>query len=157
VCLSPLGQEKWATVYPAYGDEDVFPSRVQVDENGNVYVACETGLGGSSRITLVKYNQVAVSVHNEPEPAPASFGLSQNYPNPFNPSTKIQFSLPRSGIVTLKVYNTLGEEVASLLEGERTAGVYTLEWNANGFASGVYFYQLKAGEYSETKKLLLLR
>ncbi|MGI0009983.1 MAG: T9SS type A sorting domain-containing protein, partial [Nitrosopumilaceae archaeon] len=68
---------------------------------------------------------------------PTSFSLEQNYPNPFNPGTTIQFSLPRSGYVTLKVYNTLGAEVATLVAENLSAGRHAVEWNANGLAGGV--------------------
>jgi hypothetical protein len=88
---------------------------------------------------------------------PGKFVLAQNYPNPFNPSTKVEFSLPRSSYVTLKVFNLLGEEVAALAGQNFTAGSYRVDWNAKGVASGVYFYRLVAGAYVETKKMLLLR
>ena len=88
---------------------------------------------------------------------PRAFALHQNYPNPFNPSTTIEFSLPRSGYVTLLVYSTLGEEVATLVSENLSAGRYTAEWDASAFSSGVYFYRLQAGEFVETKKLILLR
>jgi len=77
--------------------------------------------------------------------------------NPFNPSTTIEFSLPRSGYVRLKVFNILGEEVATLVEEELDVGTYTRRWNAIGVASGIYFYRLQTGDFVDTKKLLLLR
>lgn len=83
--------------------------------------------------------------------------LANNYPNPFNPSTKIQFSLPKAAYVTLKIYNSLGQEVTKLVSENMNAGTYTTEWNASGFASGVYFCRLDAGSFVETKKLVLLR
>ncbi|MFQ5864950.1 MAG: metallophosphoesterase [bacterium] len=88
---------------------------------------------------------------------PRHFALKQNFPNPFNPSTTIEFSLPRSAYVILNVYNVLGEEVATLLSETLPAARYTYNWNASGLASGVYYYRLQAGEFSETKRLLLLR
>lgn len=88
---------------------------------------------------------------------PGEFVLAQNYPNPFNPSTKIEFSLPRSTYATLKVFNLLGAEVATLVGQEFAAGSYTVDWSASGAPSGVYFYRLVAGAYVETKKMLLLR
>ncbi len=83
--------------------------------------------------------------------------LYQNYPNPFNPTTTIEFSLPRSGYTTLKVFNTLGEEVATLVAENVSAGRYKVEWNADGLASGIYLYRLQAREFVETKKLVLLK
>ncbi len=91
------------------------------------------------------------------ENAPREFTLFQNYPNPFNPSTTIQYSIPKTTYVSLNIYNTLGQEVAQLVSQQMNTGTYTTEWNASGFASGVYFYRMQAGSYSETKKLILLR
>jgi len=83
--------------------------------------------------------------------------LKQNYPNPFNSSTKIGFSLPYPGLVTLKVYDTLGREIATILQGEHCDYQHEVEWNAAGFASGVYFYRLRAGDFLQTRKLTILR
>jgi len=91
------------------------------------------------------------------ENKPTSYALKQNYPNPFNPSTQIEFSIPQQSFVTLKVYDMLGKEVATLVNGEREPGSYTTTWNAQGCPSGVYFYRLTAGSYTMTRKLLLLR
>jgi hypothetical protein len=83
--------------------------------------------------------------------------LFANYPNPFNPSTKIRFVIPKSSFVSLKVYNVLGKEAATLVNEERPAGSYEVEFDALSLPSGVYFYQLRAGNYIETKKMILLR
>jgi len=88
---------------------------------------------------------------------PVQLMLTQNYPNPFNPSTTIEFALPQSGFVMLKVYNVLGEEVATLIAGEHPAGTFKATWDASDMPSGVYFYRLSAGEYVETKKAVLMR
>ncbi len=92
--------------------------------------------------------------------APQEFSLLQNYPNPFNPSTRIQYSLEKAAQVSLKVYNLLGQEVATLVNGRQEAGSYTVQFSANGgstFASGVYFYRLEAGSFVSTKKLILMK
>lgn len=86
-----------------------------------------------------------------------SYGLAQNYPNPFNPSTTISFSIPNESHVTLKIYDVLGREVATLVNGNFKAGGYTKTWNATSVSSGIYFYRLEAGNYSETKKLNLIK
>ena len=88
---------------------------------------------------------------------PLEFLLEQNYPNPFNPVTVIKYSIPEVSNVTLKLYNLLGEEVATLVNEEKVAGYHKLEFNAINLPSGVYFYQLRAGKYIETKKMLLLK
>jgi len=86
-----------------------------------------------------------------------SFDLEQNYPNPFNPSTTIKFSIPEAGIITLRVFNLLGEEVATLLNGERTAGVYEATFDASRLSSGIYFYTLESKNFKSTKKMALLK
>ncbi|MFA6473127.1 MAG: T9SS type A sorting domain-containing protein [Candidatus Latescibacterota bacterium] len=91
------------------------------------------------------------------EDMPSAFRLSQNFPNPFNPVTTIEYSVPQSQFVTLKIFNTLGEEVATLVEGKVASGSHTAAWNATGYASGIYFYQLEAGSTRLTKKLLLMK
>jgi endoglucanase len=88
---------------------------------------------------------------------PAIFSLMQNYPNPFNPSTTISFSLPSKSIVSLKVFDLTGKEIAIIVSQELSAGKYSRQWNAANMSSGIYFYQLQAGTYTETKKLLLLK
>lgn len=85
------------------------------------------------------------------------YRLEQNYPNPFNPTTKIEFNIPESGFVSLKIYNILGNEIATLINEEKTAGGYRVDFDATKLPSGVYFYTLKAGSFSQTRKMLLLK
>ena len=89
--------------------------------------------------------------------SPSTFSLKQNYPNPFNPSTVISYQLPVSGDVTLKVYDVLGNEVATLINEEKSAGSYEVEFNASSLPSGTYFYQLKAGSFIEAKKMVVIK
>ncbi|HAP36526.1 MAG TPA: hypothetical protein DCQ28_11510 [Bacteroidetes bacterium] len=88
---------------------------------------------------------------------PAQFSLDQNYPNPFNPTTTIAFSIPQAGNVTLKIFDALGREVATLVNGVRSAGEFNVVFNASSLASGMYLYCLQAGSYVETKKLVLMK
>ncbi len=88
---------------------------------------------------------------------PTKFYLKQNYPNPFNPQTTIEFSIPYNEFVTLKIYDVFGREVATLVDTQLTAGSYTFSWNAEKNACGIYYYQLKAGEFSQMRKMILLR
>ena len=88
---------------------------------------------------------------------PVSFSLHQNYPNPFNPTTVIEFSVPQTGNVDLKVFNVLGQEVASLQHGVLPAGLHSVTFDASRLASGVYLYKITAGSFSSTKKMLLLK
>lgn len=106
-------------------------------------------------------DEILVSVDNE-NLNPVSFSLEQNYPNPFNPSTVISYHLPVNSDVTLKVYDILGNEVVTLVNEYKTAGRYEVEFNVTyesirAIASGIYFYQLRAGDYTQTKKMVLLR
>jgi hypothetical protein len=88
---------------------------------------------------------------------PNTFRLGQNYPNPFNPSTTIKYGLPKNSFVTLKVYDILGREVTTLVNENKMAGTYQVNFNASNLASGIYFYTIKAGDFSQTKKMLLVK
>jgi hypothetical protein len=88
---------------------------------------------------------------------PTTYSLEQNYPNPFNPATTFSFKIPYSSFVILKVYNILGQEVATLVDEEMQPGSYEVRWDASGMASGVYLYRLQAKDFIDTKKLVLLR
>ncbi len=108
----------------------------------------------------------ATSVVQESGNSPSEYSLFQNYPNPFNPITKIKFAIGQDFRsvyqgwpvrTTLRIYNTLGTEVTTLVDDNKEPGIYEVEWNAEGFASGVYFCEMKSGEYSETMKLILLK
>ena len=101
-------------------------------------------------------DEIVVSVEDDILTA-SNFSLEQNYPNPFNPSTTIKYSIPSSGFVSLKVYDVLGNEVATLINEEKSAGSYEVEFSAAGLSSGIYFYKLQSGNLVETKKMILLR
>ncbi|MBK7229775.1 MAG: T9SS type A sorting domain-containing protein [Ignavibacteriales bacterium] len=88
---------------------------------------------------------------------PTHFVLEQNYPNPFNPSTKINWQSPVAGIQSIRVYDVLGNEVATLVNEFRNAGIYEVDFDASKLSSGVYFYQLKSGEFIQTKKMILIK
>ena len=88
---------------------------------------------------------------------PQVYSLSQNYPNPFNPATNFSFDLPVASHVTLTIFNVLGQEVTTLIDKKMEAGSHTVEWNAARFSSGVYFYRISAGNFTETKKMMILK
>lgn len=104
-------------------------------------------------------NYYLVSLHQISSEIPKGFSLSQNYPNPFNPSTIIKFAISGVSVAQtfLSVYDILGNEVAVLVNQNLHPGEYQVEWNASSFPSGVYYYKLQAGEYSETKKMVLIK
>jgi hypothetical protein len=88
---------------------------------------------------------------------PTEYKLFANYPNPFNPSTIIQYQLPTNGMVTVKVYDILGREVKTLVNDYKTAGNYSVNFDASRLASGIYFYQIRAGNFTSTKKMMYLK
>lgn len=87
----------------------------------------------------------------------SGFSLMQNFPNPFNPVTKIEFSIPGKEFVSLKIYNIQGREVADIVNASLPAGNYSVEWNAGGVPSGIYYYRISAGEFIQTRSMILLR
>jgi hypothetical protein len=111
----------------------------------------KTGAG----IELVFLNRTVTAARERVASNIRSFALLQNYPNPFNPTTHIRYALQQRAPVSLKVFDLAGREVATLVEGTQDEGSYTVEWNARTFPSGAYFYRLAAGNYSETKRLIL--
>jgi L-ascorbate metabolism protein UlaG (beta-lactamase superfamily) len=104
----------------------------------------------------IELNAGTTSVKNDAT-LPLMFTLSQNYPNPFNPSTQIDFALQKSSFVSLKIFDALGREISTLVSGYLSEGNHTRHWNAGSMQSGVYFYRLQAGNFIETKKLVLLK
>ncbi|TRZ64446.1 T9SS C-terminal target domain-containing protein, partial [bacterium] len=88
---------------------------------------------------------------------PNKYSLAQNYPNPFNPVTKINYALPKQGFVTLKVFDILGREVKTLVNEMKSAGSYSVEFNGNELASGVYFYRLESNKFTDVKRMLLIK
>ncbi len=115
------------------------------------------GLGATGGIGgFIKYS-IPTGITPINSNIPAEFSLSQNYPNPFNPSTMIKFSLPKSGNVTLKVYNTIGKEVETLINEDMSAGTYEVTFDASKLNSGMYFYRLNTNGFSETKRMMLVK
>ncbi len=129
----------------------------------NPYVSCLVAnseylyagiVGGLWRMPL---NDAVASVGAEAKGMAVQFQLEQNYPNPFNPSTTITFELPKTSQVTLTVYDILGREVSVLVNERKSAGVHDVKFDASGLSSGVYFYRLQAGDFTQTRKLCLIR
>jgi DNA-binding beta-propeller fold protein YncE len=127
-----------------------------------------SGLGYNSRdnilgVTNYEGNRIdlidleTTDVEYEKSSTPGGFQLEQNYPNPFNPSTTISYSIPKKDFVSLKVYDVLGNEIATLIEEEKPAGKYEIEFNAVELTSGIYFYRIITGSFVETKSMILLK
>src|SRR5262249_5770128 len=100
--------------------------------------------------------ELSTSAESE-QPNPQSFNLSQNYPNPFNPTTAITYQLSAVSQVSLRVFDILGQEVATLVNEQKQPGTYSVAWDASDVSSGVYLYRLQTGNFTETKKLVLLK
>jgi hypothetical protein len=111
----------------------------------------------SASILNIQLDPKLSAVNSAPSSTPAQYSLSQNYPNPFNPSTTINYQIPQSGKVSLIVYDILGREVASLVNGFKSAGSYTITFNSSSLPSGIYFYQLKVNDFLFLKKMILLK
>jgi hypothetical protein len=121
-----------------------------VNINGNDYYFN----GYAINISYILVNTTGILADNN---IIKGYSLSQNYPNPFNPSTNISFNIPSKSFVSLRIFDLLGKEVATIVSEEMSAGSYSREWNASAFSSGVYFYRLTAGNFVQTRKLCLLR
>jgi hypothetical protein len=124
----------WLSFYDSFGRYYYFPGTTEI----HVYY---------STITEITEREITIK----------EFNLSQNYPNPFNPSTNIEFSLPKSEYVELKVFNLLGQEVSTLVSRKLNQGNHTYTFDGKNLASGIYYYQLVAGDYRQVKKMVLIK
>jgi hypothetical protein len=147
-----LDSLKWEFVTPLSPTER--PRAIDFSPNGNTaYIGCFGGAG----YMLVQKVDKTVGVEDQGEVVVNGYKLSQNYPNPFNPTTKINFELSASGFTTLKIYDMLGNEVATLVQNELTAGSHSVNFNASDLASGTYMYQLNVNGTRITNKMVLLK
>ncbi len=121
---------------------------VTIGPDGKIYASTTNGLYVSAAFTAVK---------SEDKQFIKNYALMQNYPNPFNPATKIKYSIPKSGFVSLKVYDVLGREVATLANEQKSAGNYEVNFDASKLSSGIYYYRISAGNYIATKKMILMK
>ena len=132
-------------------------SWVPVDYNFSLAVSGDTYNFTGYRIIISYFLVNATDVPGDMSNIVKGYSLSQNYPNPFNPSTTIRYGLPNRSHVTLTVFNTLGQQVAVLQNGEQEAGYHEVKFDGAALSSGVYFYRIQAGTFVETKRLLLIR
>jgi len=158
----PLLDWKYISTPPTYPVLDVIPYQSTILH----FVLQADSLEGNSNPLILNaqyyhasYETLILDIWNavENELQFFNFKLEQNYPNPFNPSTKITYQLPVTGFVTLKVYDVLGKEIATLVNQDKSAGSYEVQFNAAEFPSGIYFYTLKAGDFTQTRKMILLK
>jgi hypothetical protein len=111
---------------------------------------------GGFRLNWIRFLSIT-GVRDNDSRVVREFQLSQNYPNPFNPSTTIKYQVPKTSVVTLKIFDILGRKIAFLVNEQKPAGTYSIQWDASNIPSGVYFYRLHAGSFIETKRMILLK
>ena len=133
-----------------------------VPPGSNIYVGFKEWVdsteinGASFSLDLIKSTAQVVEVKNI-NGIPAQYNLSQNFPNPFNPSTHIEYSIAKKGFVSLIIYDVLGKEIAVIVNESKNAGNYTVSFNASKLSSGVYYYKIQSGEFSDKKMMILLK
>lgn len=133
-----------------------------VPPNSNIYIGFREFVsnrftyGAAFFLDLVKSTAIVTEVNNNAQ-LPSEYRLSQNYPNPFNPTTNIDYSVAGKGFVSLKVYDMLGKEVATLVNENKDAGNYTVSFNASKLSSGVYYYKILSGDFSDIKTMILVK
>jgi hypothetical protein len=138
------------------GNETGLVGYWKFDEGAGLTTADQTSNGNSGTIGGALWVPGTTSVNDEIN-IPESFNLYQNFPNPFNPTTTIQYSIPQRSNVTLKVYDVLGNEMATLVNEEKERGMYTINFDALPFATGIYLYRMKAGSFARTNKMILIK
>jgi hypothetical protein len=158
-------------IYSTYlgGSNNDYCSSVDVDSSGNVYMtgstnssdfpttlgAFDISYNGGYDVFVVKFGTETGT--DDIDPMPSAFSLSQNYPNPFNAQTTIRFSLSNKSMVSIDIFDILGRKIKTLAEGIESAGDHQEIWHASGQSSGIYFYRIRAGDFQETKRMLLLK
>jgi len=135
----------------------VVSSDFDLDGKTDLAIIATDEFGHDSLFVLYNTGNVSGISEETFQQIPENFSLSQNYPNPFNPITTIRFELPEDEKVSLKIFNILGEEVSTLVNTDLKAGQHEFQFNANNLSSGIYFYQLQAGSFVQTKKMILIR
>jgi uncharacterized delta-60 repeat protein len=151
------GEEQWVAIYNGPGDGNDWSFCIATDVSGNAYVAgWSEGDTTYYDFATIKYSSTT-GVKHLSNNLPVNYILSQNYPNPFNPVTTIEFQIPKTGLVFLKIYDILGQEIATLIDQPLPAGQHQVQWDASNVSSGVYFYRLKVGDHQAIRKMLLVR
>jgi len=123
-----------------------------VDANGNKWIR-----GGDPGLAIYKEGGVVSVKEDKKNISPTEFLLSQNYPNPFNPNTTIAYSIANPGLVSVKIFNILGEEVEQLVNEYKNTGSYSVNFDASKLSSGIYFYSLSSGSFVQMKKMIVLK
>jgi hypothetical protein len=162
--------DKLALLLPPVGlpDIDVIDSTWTLDQAAGYYnyeFVLEDRSGGVHNprfayellVLCIEKNGGVVSAPDIDENLPVEYSLAQNYPNPFNPSTTIEYSLPEQSNVKIVIYDALGNQLEVLFSGQNSAGTHSLTWNADSYASGIYFYKMQANNFMQVRKMLLMK
>lgn len=159
VKYNSFGAEQWNISYNGTGNGSDVANTVLADTSGNVYITGTTSSSGSANdIITIKYVEGATGIINAFVKSPDEYSLSQNYPNPFNPATTINWSSPSAGWQIIKIFNSLGQVVETIVDEFLEAGNHSKMYIAKStLPSGMYFYKLTSGNYSETKKMILIK
>ena len=160
VGYNSAGVQQWVQTYNGIGNEFDSGNALTVDNQGNVYVTGGSDNIGNTDFVTIKYSST-IGIQPISTEIPDRFLLKQNYPNPFNPSTRIQFSIPNAATdsrsVKLEIYDISGKLIRTLLNEDLSAGMYEIDFEASGLATGTYFYRLTTDNFTETKKMLLIK
>lgn len=160
VGYNSAGVQQWVQTYNGIGNEFDSGNALTVDNQGNVYVTGGSDNIGNTDFVTIKYSST-IGIQPISTEIPDRFLLKQNYPNPFNPSTRIQFSIPNAATdsrsVKLEIYDISGKLIRTLLNEDLNAGMYEIDFDASGLATGTYFYRLTTDNFTETKKMLLIK
>jgi hypothetical protein len=155
--INPAGITQWRATHNGSGNQNDFGNAITINSLGHVYVAGGSNVSGWNNFCTIKYAPGTIGINPVSNEIPEGFSLSQNYPNPFNPVTNIEFSMPAASFVNLVIYDMLGREVETLVNEDLNAGTFNVDFNASKLTSGVYFYKITAGNFIETKKMILVK
>lgn len=157
VKYNSAGEQQWAEIFNGNADSSDIAASLAIDQSGNIYTSGYSYVTSSGfDFTTIKYSQT-VGVNQISVNLPEKFLLEQNYPNPFNPNTYIRYTIEEAGYTLLTVYNSVGKEVSTLISENLQAGSYSAEFNAANYPSGVYYYKLSSGDFTQVKKMILLK
>jgi hypothetical protein len=155
---SPTGSEDTTLRQNGSANMNDYPSAIVLGPYSTIYVTGSASFSGSGLVYYtLRYSLDPISLTPISNKVPLNFSLSQNYPNPFNPATTIKFDIAKTSLVKLSVFDITGREIEVLANQRLNQGSYSVNWNASKVSSGVYFYRLTAGDFVQTKKMMLVK
>ena len=155
--ISQNSKVNWSSFTGGFGMSASTNTRITSSIGESLDGSSSNGTSGIIAGFLSSYGTIITNINDKQKIIPTTYILSQNYPNPFNPSTTIEYAIPKTSFVTLKIYDILGTEVRSLVNEEKNLGSYQINFDASSLASGIYFYKIQAGSFVQTKKMILLK